>query len=204
MPPENSPVTLHELLGKPSILLRMEPEELATRGPLDPARRAVHEAAHAAVAFLVGIGIEYVSIDRVWMNGQWCEGGVPATNATKAAMAADPNRWLDPFAQFMMAGIAMDQLLLAAAEQDVSRRQRDCWGGDYATLAEIANDLRDFSTFGEYTAWRDRRTAEARQLLGNAKTLAGLNAVAALLVELGRISEEVARTVFFRAVEVCR
>jgi hypothetical protein len=112
------------------------------------------------------------------------------------ALAGDPNRWLDPFAQFMLAGAALDTMLLASAGRPVSRYQEDTWASDYSTLFEIANDLRHFETLADYQDWRAQRFTEAGILLCELPTLAGVEAIARLLLAQGQATEAEARAAF--------
>lgn len=153
-------------------------------------RKAMHEASHAGIAFLEGVGVDFVTIDRCYMKEQWCEGFCCFDRELVEQLKANDANYIDRIARALLAGRASDMNLLEENRMSVTQEIRDSWAGD------TVSSLREFPTWPECKAWIDGLVVEVRSTLRTPAIRCGIEKIATLLIAQGRIDGPTALKAF--------
>jgi hypothetical protein len=164
-------------------------------------RKAIHEAGHAAICFLEGIKVEYITIEPHEETGlrldgvcQWDHGIVARRNASEhdqAALCA----WAEKEAKVMLGGITAERRFLREKGLPEEPLNDYAWTGDFQSL-EKRIEHRATHLGIDHKANRERVTASVLATMQDERVWNGVQRIAAALTRMGAISGKQAEHLF--------
>jgi len=150
------------------------------------ARIAYHEAGHAALAILGGIGIEYITVEPFTdENGRPLNGlcrwpyDFPAQRQALEPGSTAESDWLERLARFFLGGIAADRRYSRECGVAVASWQEDGWSADRVCFARLFGGAADVAFI--------RVESYVTEAMEAGQVWAGVQRIATELTHLGAI-----------------
>jgi hypothetical protein len=162
-------------------------------------RRAIHETGHAALAFEMGIGVQYVTITEA--NGRW--GFCEYESGLNQRLEYEFAYWGERYAIVMLGGMEAEKRFLRENGMAEVPLHALAWSEDIRLVTKaIACMMRDgIMVTGDPDSELARLVAEAGGRVQDERIWAGINAVAAALAAEQTLSGARAEDLYRKAKE---